>query len=120
MSVTVTYTWPPNLGSAITPPTAAQMQNYNSVAALVAATSDNDTTAVIDHNLGLTTAELGYGMPYIRIIPTGATAGLSSWYNVLADNLTNSITLTKSTASGSGASGNQIQVIIERPHTIVQ
>jgi hypothetical protein len=117
MAVTGTYLHPV---AGVTPPTALQSSNAQSVVADVVATADADTTATITHNFGLSAAELASGDPRIILTPTlsQALTALSAW--AVTTVATNSITLTKLTSTGSGNASAQLRVSIQRPHSITK
>jgi uncharacterized heparinase superfamily protein len=116
MAVTVGYLSPVTGAVA---PTALQAQSQL-VRATVIATADGDTDAVITHNLGLSAAELALGRPDV-ILTSGyaeaAAARLSDW--VVTALAANTVTVTKTTAGGSGAAGIQLHVTVLRPHSLI-
>ena len=119
MSVVITYINPAGL-TGPTPPTAAQMASANNLVAAVSATADGDTTAVITHNWGLSAAQLANYHPFViisKLTANLAAANLSAWAAAWTDG--NTITLTKATTGSSGAAGNQIVVILLKPHSII-
>ena len=77
----------------------------------VEATADGDTAAVIPH--GFT----GFQSTPLVVIITKllAAARTSDWIVTGIDGT--AVTLGKTTGAGSGASGDQIRVTIEKPHT---
>lgn len=116
MAVTVNY-YNPGSASSLTAPTVAANGLFDTVTARVIATADGDTTATITHNLGLSAADLTAGRPEIYITNLlQVPASTSAW--AVTTIAANSITLTKGTGAGSGNAGEQIQVVIKRPHTI--
>ena len=116
MGVTVTYADPV---TGVTPPTAAVMQNHNSVTATVIATLDGDTDAVITHNMNLSTPELAELRPWIILVPLSGPARLSLWVLDLVASDDNTITLHKATTGGSGDAAEQLLVTIQRPHSMI-
>jgi hypothetical protein len=110
-TVTVTYTCPVQ---GVTAPTAAEAKSE--VRGNVIATSDADTTAVITHNFGLTTAQLAAGLPEVTLIPLHTDFYLSTWTVAYTDGDT--VTLTKGTAGSSGGANAQCGFIVRRPHSI--
>lgn len=75
----------------------------------VVATADGDTTAVVNHNFGTT--------PETVVITPLLDAGHTSRWFVSAK-AANSVTLTKGTGVGSGNAGAQIEVLVQKIHTI--
>lgn len=71
----------------------------------VEATADADTTAVIPHTLAAVPEE-------VMITPLVAAARLSDWIVTGIDNV--NVTLTKTTAVGSGAAGVQVRMVARR------
>jgi len=112
MSVTVTYDYP-TTASSTTPPTAAQAANTNAVTGTVTATTNTDTSAVIQHNWNLSTAQENALQPFVRLIPLipgfyGATPFVTFTNG-------NEITIT---LSGTGYNANPMfAFVIERPHS---
>jgi hypothetical protein len=80
------------------------------------ASADGDTDAVINHNLGISVADLARGFPEVVITGQGAVSALQAWR--LTASTTNSITITKSTAGGTGDPLSLSLVTISRPHSI--
>jgi len=104
---TVTYAYPV---AGTVPPTAAQAFYANMLTAQIN-TSDADTTAVITHNWGLTTAQLNNLWPTIQLYlnTNGGTAlPIITWA------LTNSVSVTMTKVSASG-SGGTYTVVMLRP-----
>lgn len=111
-AVTVTYEHPV---TGVVAPTAVQAKQ--TVVANVIATADADTTAVIVHNMGVSAADLLAGFPHVILQPLlQVVAGLSLW--AITGRTADNITLTKSTAVGSGNAGAQLRVAVLEPHTI--
>lgn len=76
----------------------------------VIASADADTTATIPHGLGAAPEE-------VTITPLlQAPAALSLWAATTID--ATNVVLTKATTMGSGNAGNQVRVIIKRPHSL--
>jgi len=117
MAVTVTYTYPV---AGATAPTAAEMLNANTVRAGIIATADGDVAATVTHNMNISVADLAAGQPEVILTPTlsQALTALSGW--TVTTKTTNAITLTKLGSTGSGNAGNQLDVVIRRPHSIQQ
>ena len=120
MAVSTTYLTA-NGGTPTTPPTAAQAANINSQAFSVIASADGDTDVVITHNWGLTAAQIALLQPWPRLFGlqgAAASFALSNW--TVKAWAANTITLTKTTAGGSGNAAAQLGGVLERPHSIVQ
>ena len=113
MAVTVTYEWPVAGGTA---PTA--LQANDKVVASVAATADGDILADIDHNMGISAADLTAGFPEVLVEMLLPEGWVSTPHTLAAGKLTNSLAVTMSNAGGSGTAGDQFRVTISRPHTI--
>jgi len=94
-----------------TAPTAEQTKDMV-VAAIDATTSPN--TAVVVHNMGLTTAQIAMGWPIVSIEPAAVNARTASWIVTLQS--ANQLTLVQLSAAGSTVSS--IILTIRRPHTI--
>jgi hypothetical protein len=97
-------------------PVAAPVTNpaINTYAGTVTATADGDTTASITHNLALTAAQITYAKVSITQIQALGGAAAPGW--ALTAIGANTATLSKSTATGSGAAGAQVAFKIERPY----
>jgi hypothetical protein len=106
-AVTVTYKTPV---SGLTAPTAAQVYGLGLISAVLEI-GDTDTSAVITHNFGLDANELASRFPIVVMNPT---AGGTVFPQFTIAKATNSVTLTKASASGTGGS---FDVFILRPHT---
>jgi len=115
MAATVTYAFPV---AGTTPPTAAQAFNCNSLTANVTFL-DADTTALITHNWGLTTAQLNNLWPWADFYPSALGTATVAIYMSLA--LTNSVavTLNKATTGAGTGVGATWVVILERPHSMI-
>jgi hypothetical protein len=88
------------------------------VTATITATADADTTAVVTHNMALTAAQLANGWPLVSLtrLLSFIAAAIPDWsVTVFA---TNSITCTKNATVGTGNAAAQVQVQIQRPHSI--
>ena len=109
MAVTVTYP----LTGGITAPIAAVMFGHSRLKAQVAASADADTAIVITHNWNLSAAELAALQPDIVLTPLTAAGVLSA--PTITTRAANSVTITKSTATGSGAAPIQLEVTLNRP-----
>lgn len=107
---TVTFAYPV-VGTVA--PTAAQAFNANMLTATIVA-NDADTTAVVTHNWGLTTAQQNNLWPTIQ------------WYTQLASTvvpiiswaITNSVAVTMTKVSASGSNGTYV-VILMRPQSSI-
>ena len=78
----------------------------------IEATADGDTvTGNIAHGLGAVPRS-------ISIVGLTVAAQLSLWVATTID--ATNIELTKDTAAGSGAVGNQVRLIVSLPHSITQ
>jgi len=103
-----------NTGTPATAPTAAQALNFQRLIATIIATADSDTTVTLTHNWGLSAAQQAMLWPSVN--PLTGPGQLSLWY---ASSVTaNTVVMTKSTASGSGAVAAQAQVQLDKPNTI--
>lgn len=109
-AVVVTYTYPV---AGTVPPTAVQGQ-VNACNATVA-WLDADTVALITHNFGLAATDPAALFPFISISVN--TAGTALPIAAVTFTNTNSITLTKSTAAGSGGT---INVQLLRPQSMIR
>lgn len=108
----VTYTYPV---TGTTPPTAAQMQNADTVRATVLM-GDADTTATLTHNFAESTTALAQLFPDVIFYPVTLTSvSETSPPIVTVALLTNSITITKISAVGSGGLWN---FKLARPNTL--
>jgi hypothetical protein len=94
-----------------TAPTAEQTKDMV-VASIDATTSPN--TAVVVHNMGLTTAQIAMGWPIVSIEPVTVNARTASWIVTLQS--ANQTTLVQLSAAGSTT--GSIILTIRRPHTI--
>lgn len=84
----------------------------NTFSADVEATADGDTTAVIAHGLGAT--------PLLPVLCALQQVGASlSLWAVTALDATN-VTLTKAITGGSGVAGDQVNVTVALPHSLVR
>lgn len=113
MSAVVTYDWPVVVAGGTTPPTAGQ------VASLVSGLGtwlDADLTMIMTHNFGLSTVELTAQFPIVSRQTDPSNAGTINPV-VTVTKATNSVTLTKASAAGSGGT---FQFFIERPNTMVR
>ena len=118
-AVTVTYDYPVPGTAAQTPAAAAAAgfdNGYNTVRGTVIASADGDTTAVISHGFGLSTAALAAGQPEPLFAPLNVAFYTSTWTYVNTDG--NTITLTKGTGGGSGAGPAQLYFAVRRPNSI--
>lgn len=121
MAVTITYTYPTNLGPLAggnVAPTQAQMgpesaARYNAVIATVSASASADTSAVITHNFQLTAGEISQGFP-TTVIGFTSDETSSPWF--IASQNPNYTVLQKNTLNA-GASAS---VTISRPNTLVR
>lgn len=108
----VTYTYPV---SGTTPPTSAQMQNASTVRATVLM-GDTDTTATLTHNFAHSTTGIAQLFPDVTFYPVTLTSvSETSPPIVTVGLLTNSITITKISAVGSGGLWN---FMLSRPSTL--
>jgi len=94
-----------------TAPTAEQTKDMV-VASIDSTTSPN--TAVVVHNMGLTTAQIAMGWPIVSIEPVLVEARTASWIVTLQS--ANQTTLVQLSCAGSVA--GSIRLTIRRPHTI--
>lgn len=78
----------------------------------VVADSDLDTQAVITHSL-----EPAIANPEVKLTGILVAARLSGWVVLSRDST--QVTIGKDTAAGSGSATPQIEVVIERPHSLV-
>lgn len=115
-TATVTY-GAPLTTAGTTPPTTTQMAegNFDSVRAQITF-ADADTTAVVTHNLGLSTTELSLLLPDVSFYPEVITTPATTAPVVLsALRAANNITFTKAAGTDTGG---VVNVVIKRPHTI--
>jgi hypothetical protein len=98
-----------------TAPTQAQVNNRNLVSALLNFT-DTDTTFTLTHNMNLTSAQLTCLYPLVTVTTTGSVQAVGTAVApVLAiTKASNTITITKLQATGSGST---VQIDIRRPGT---
>ena len=98
-----------------TAPTQAQSSSCNLVSALLNFT-DTDTTFTLTHNFGLSVAQLGALFPLVTSSVVSSVQGLgvavAPVFSIVK--ASNTITLTKLQATGSGCT---IQIDIRRPGT---
>jgi len=108
--ITVTYAYPV---SGVTAPTAQQTNRKNLVTAVVII-GDSDTTTVVTHNWGLSTAELADRFPIIvwNYVTPGTAPLLLSFSRAA-----NVVTLVKPSGAGTGAT---FEISLLRPHTIIR
>lgn len=100
-----------------TAPTAIQSRSQPSVAAQVNM-ADNDTSAVVTHNWGLTAAQLALLEPYVTItmeVFTTQNVPVAWIYQVTFN--ANNIVITKQNATSSGGTA---RAVIRRPWTASQ
>lgn len=115
MAVTVTYEYPV---AGVVAPTALQAR-VNVCNATVVATADADTTATIQHNMGLTAAQLAAGFPVVELtILLQVVAKKADW--TVSARTADTVVLTKTAAVGSGSASAQLRVSISRSHSIVK
>jgi len=107
MAVTVTYAYPV---AGVTPPTAAQAKKCNTITATVAIGADTDTSFVMTHNWGLSTAQLAFNFPLVTITPNVVGTAVCT----IAAVLTNSNIVTFSKGNVAGSAGTYI-VVLQRP-----
>lgn len=107
---TVTYAYPV-AGSVA--PTAAQAFNSNMLTATIVA-NDADTTAVVTHNWGLSTAQLNNLWPTLQWYTSVASTVLP----IISWALTNSVSVTMTKVSASGSNGTYV-VILMRPQSMI-
>ena len=121
MAVTVYYLYP-SVGSAATTtniPTSKQMNGNpgaNTVIATVLPSANADASAIITHMMGLTTAQLSQGLPLISVEVLDNLGQLSNW-SIVSQNPNYSV-LAKNNTSQGADTVPQIQVNVQRPHTI--
>lgn len=110
-TATVTYLYPV---AGATAPTAAQIRLLSLVTVQVHF-GDTDTSAVLTHNFGESTAENAFGFPINSwwITAPGTVVPLIS----LAFTDTNTVTITKASVTGSNCT---IEVALLRPHTVMR
>jgi len=75
----------------------------------ITATLDADTGGSVTHGFGAAPAD-------VYLTPLLAEGVLSAWYVSTIN--TTVITLTKGTATGSGAANPQVRLFVRRPHSI--
>lgn len=111
MASTVTYQYP--VSATTVAPTAAQAGTTSIITASVQL-GDTDTTATVTHNWGMTAAQNTALFPNVNIqqsnTPTTAIPV------VVATLGTNTITLTKASATGSSTT---VIVTVMKPHSII-
>lgn len=105
----VTYAYP--VAGAVAP-TAAQMFPLSLLTAQVSVV-DTSLTVVVTHNMALTAAQLASLFPLVQVIAQTPGTAIVSFGVTLA---TNTITLTKLSAAGSG--GTYI-VSVQRPNSAI-
>lgn len=108
MAATITYAYPV---SGTTPPTLAQTSNLVNAQVVWA---DADTTATITHNFNLSATSVAQLRPTVIFNLDPSSTGTASATITVTKGQT-VVTLTKSTAAGSGGTLN---VAILRPHSI--
>jgi hypothetical protein len=121
MAVTITYTYPTNLGPLAggnVAPTQVQMgpesaARFNAVIATVSASAAGDTSAVITHNFQLTASEISQGFPRTVITFTSDETS-SPWYQ--SSQNPNYTVLQKNTLNA----GPSAEVFIDRPNTLIR
>lgn len=107
----VTYAYPV---TGTTPPTAAQMKKLSGLTAQVSMV-DTSTTVTLTHNMGITLAQGTFLFPLIQwYVQTPGTALAAPMLSFALTN-SNTITITKVVAAGSG--GTYV-VIVNRPNTL--
>ena len=115
MAYTVNFLRP---ATGATVPTAAQSANVNTVVVQVFPGNSADAQLNITHNLGIPTGDISQGFPLIDRQSIDSLAGGSGYYTV--SNGPN-ITVMNRTGTTAGVDSQaQLQIAIERPHTIVQ
>lgn len=87
---------------------STQLATGNQFISHVTATADADTSLAIPHGLGAAPLE-------VTLTGLLAEARLSAWI-VSGIDATN-VTILKDTAVGSGAAGQQLKLIVKRPHS---
>jgi len=115
MAVTVTYEYPV---AGVVAPTALQAR-VAACNATVVATADADTTATIQHNMGLSVAQLAQGFPNVEMtILLQVVAKKADW--TISSRTADTVVLTKTAAVGSGSASAQLRVSVARPHSITK
>jgi hypothetical protein len=109
MANTLNWTWP---ATAAVDPTAAQVVNQNSVAVVVTL-DGTGTTITLNHNLGISAADLLLGFPTVVITPAGLTAANGTSAARVTSVTANTVVLTFITAVAA-----VYNIVIERPHTL--
>lgn len=119
MAVTTTYSFRvpggTDVAGATTAPTVTQASKVTRIAAQVIFGADSDTTATVTHNFQTSTGDLAQLMPQTILNQSGAGTGPSVILVTRTDSV--SVTLTKGTGAGSACT---CEVVISKPHTIVQ
>jgi len=111
-----------NVGSGSTPPTQAQAANVNTVKVAVYPANSADTQLNLTHNLQISSSDLALGTwPNITFEPLDNLFYSSNWFIVQGSQNPNYCVLQRGTATTAGVdTTNQLNVRIERPHTIVR